>query len=256
MDTFFRAHFPDLFIYLDRHFTLGLNADPRHWSLLIRSGSTLTVSPNSPDGTETKRYLAQKPDDRKIFLETHWDNEDGWHMDVEPHVELSADSGSESDIFSMDETEESDTSWHGSSPKGLSEKARGKQPAQPRWTPASHGQPTPAAPPSRARSVLLTASRAQSVLPIDITDEDDEEEEFPPMPPFTQAGSAVNTTTPMQPPPAPSTTRSSARMTPYSPYTTYTSRHFLPLTWTERGWLEVNHDLWTRPFTDDDSDTE
>ncbi|KAK7016832.1 hypothetical protein R3P38DRAFT_3202054 [Favolaschia claudopus] len=109
MDAWFRINFPTLFSYLDRYF-----AGETHWRLLIRSGSTLTASPNNVDGAEAKRYLAQKQDDRKIFLATTreisaevWDHDDGWHMDVSPVL----DSSSESDTYSLEDSD-SDGSWH------------------------------------------------------------------------------------------------------------------------------------------------
>ncbi|KAJ7173230.1 hypothetical protein C8R46DRAFT_1031596 [Mycena filopes] len=117
MDGFFRENFPQFFEYMDATYPLDPTAviPLWHWRLLIRTNSTLTLSPKlNPDATEFKRYFghsATKAADRKIYLasshrvpESVYDTDDGvWVLKNTP----------ESDTYSEEE-DSNPSSWHGS----------------------------------------------------------------------------------------------------------------------------------------------
>ncbi|KAJ7930581.1 hypothetical protein B0H13DRAFT_1858705 [Mycena leptocephala] len=238
MDLFFRGRFPDFFLYMDKYHPIDATAVPPqfHWSFLIRSHITLSVSPHTSDAKEMARYFSSssKPSDHKIFLASAheipasvWDHETGWRLDL---------AGPEPDSYSSMEEESESESWKNpdgddtdDSPRRPSKKALGK---------------------ARAKSPSL----APSIMSIP-----DDDDDFPPPTSaqiVTATSAAAAATLVPQPHPSLGTPANSTlarparanRYTSYSAYTTYITPHFMA--WDEAD-FEIDPHFWTRPFPED-----
>ncbi|KAJ7764738.1 hypothetical protein B0H16DRAFT_1525550 [Mycena metata] len=240
MDEFLREQFPQFFEFMDAAHPLDRKADPPvfQWRLLMRSNSTLTLSPLlTPDGTDVSRYVghsATRPADRKVHLASRfrvpasvYNHQDGvWHFDA---LE------SESDTYSEEEARESSPSWHGSGAsdtvprKKLSKKSLGKARAKS---------------PSPNPSIVSINSKSDSEdFPVTLS------LPLPPsttLPPSTAASAAapialaVPVALPILSPPS-SPRRS--RYSNYNMYSTFTSKAFME--WDPAD-FEVDPFFWTR----------
>ncbi|KAJ7459194.1 hypothetical protein B0H11DRAFT_1924513 [Mycena galericulata] len=115
MDTWFRQNFQSYFAYMDKKYPLAPGA--YHWALLIRSNSSLSLSPaTEADAKEFNRYLVStsRADARRIYLLSSHAvpaavYEHGWTLDGQE---------SESDTFESMEEESDGEEWHGSDSEG------------------------------------------------------------------------------------------------------------------------------------------
>ncbi|KAJ7158107.1 hypothetical protein C8R46DRAFT_1291951 [Mycena filopes] len=156
MDVWFRAALPIFFAYMDSNHPLDL-VQPFHYRLMIRSNSTLSLSPQlSCDGKEYHRYLGNngKTDARKIYLLANHHipastYENGWQ--IAPVVE----NAPESDSYDTMEEESDTNDWELVSDEDETQQIRRKSIA-------------------RGKAKAKSASPTRSL--ISITDEDSEDD--------------------------------------------------------------------------------
>ncbi|KAJ7489634.1 hypothetical protein B0H11DRAFT_1912643 [Mycena galericulata] len=255
MDSWFRKNFVSFFAFMDKKYPL----DPGtyHWRLLIRSNSSLSLSPATEvDAKEFNRYLVgtSRADARRIYLLSSHTipvdvYENGWKLD-----ELQ----SESDIYESMEEETDGEDWLGSDSDDATRRrknAAGKAKAKP-------------------------VPRARSVTSVGNSDQGDDSK-FPEsiLPsqsvavlPGTIAGAItptllapvvtpVATTTSVSPQPHPTLGATSStppqvesrttRFSNYNVYGTFTNKPFMK--W-ESSDFEIDPHFWTRRDSDSDGE--
>ncbi|KAJ7185305.1 hypothetical protein C8R46DRAFT_1060087 [Mycena filopes] len=259
MDVWFREALPNFFAYMDSNHPLNL-VQPFHYRLMIRSNSTLSLSPQlSCDGKEFRRYLGNngKTDARKIYLLANHHipastYENGWQ--IAPVVE----NAPESDSYDTMEEESDTNDWELVSDEDETQQirrksiARGKRPSRvlsPTRSLISIADedseddlPASIIPALYSSSIPSTAIATPT--PLSFTTNTG------PVPtPAAPLAAPMVTATTIQPASGPSSSRASRFTGSYSTYSTFNSKPFVA--WDSSD-FEIDPFFWTRAATPED----